>query len=78
MEENYMVFCKKVLIPHVGELSRDIITKEIKSQLIKRSGRSVLLRSYVSYTNLLKTIVTKLLSYVTNSKTLIMILVALL
>ena len=74
-----MVLCKKVFYQtSVIDLTRDAIVGKMKGKLIERTGKSIFLTAYVSYSNIIESLVAKLLSYVISSKTIIMLLVALL
>ena len=74
-----MALCKKVLSrASIVELSRDIILSKLKDKLFKHTGKNIFLSLYISYNDIIKIIVMKILSYVSNSKVLTMILVALL
>ena len=74
-----MALCKKVFSKaSFIKLSRDIMVSKLKDKLIKHTGSNIFLSIYVTCSDLIKIIVMKMLSYVTCSKTLILILIALL
>jgi hypothetical protein len=50
----------------------------MQSQMVKRLGKNVMITAYLTYNNVFKTIITKLLSYVLKHKELIAILIAIL
>ncbi len=74
-----MVCFKKVLSRlSFGKLSRDILINRLKGHMLQYVGKNAFLTLYMTYTDLLKVILMKMVTYVTNSKVIAIILVTLL
>ena len=50
---------------------------KVKNKIVTRFGKNAVLSVYVSYNTFIKHVLMRLFGYVTNSKTIIMVLIAL-
>ena len=72
-----MAFYQKLFFQTSVNVTQTIVVSKIKTHIVKRYGKNIVFTAYMTYDNLLKIILNKILACITNDKLLIMLLVAL-